>query len=146
MVFISILSSCNKQEKEPYNNAFVTIMDNNLSKTEVVWNRKDIAEYNFSLGGSSFKQDVTVNYSIIVGDGLTEGIDFQKVTNGSQIVIPKGIYEMPIRIKWLENELNNDLDNTIRIKIESVDPAYINIGRPGPDKNYSELIIEKVSE
>ena len=85
-----------------------------------------------------------LDYSIIIGDGLKEGVDFKILTTEYPLVFPIGIYRRPIQIQWLDNVLDPTKDNTLTIKLDTTN-LNVNIGFPGPDANKSELKLQKIN-
>lgn len=139
-----IINSCNKQEIEEWDEAYVHIMTNNRSEIKVNSNRKDVVSYYIYYSSKMTSKDLEITYSIDVGNGLTEGVDFDIITTENPLLFPSGIYKRPIQIRWMAHEVSPTKDNTITIKIESTS-RNINIGLPGPDQNQSEFIIEKIN-
>jgi len=136
--------ACDNQEIDEWDTPFVHIMRDNKSSITVKSNRRDVVSYYIYYSTEKDDKDLKIDYSVKIGDGLTEGIDFEFITKENPLLFPSGIYQRPIQIRWLDNQINPEKDNTIRVKIESVD-RDISIGLPGPDKKQSELIIEKVN-
>lgn len=144
LVVIITLTSCNKDEIEVYNKPFVHINFNNLSTANISSNRKDIVSYYIYLSSKPLEQDMLLDYSIIIGDGLKEGVDFKILTTEYPLVFPIGIYRRPIQIQWLDNVLDPTKDNTLTIKLDTTN-LNVNIGFPGPDANKSELKLQKIN-
>lgn len=145
LVLTNLLCACGQDEFVPFDEPFIHVMKDEQSKIEVAWNRADIVDYSVYLSSKPLKETLEVGYSFVVGDGLKEGVDFQRVTKGEKLFFPSGIYDMPIRIKWLANKLDKSLDNTITIRLESVNIPGINLGLPGADQNQREIVIEKIN-
>ena len=71
------------------------------------------------------------------------GNDNRKITIGRIITRPlPGIYDMPIRIRWMPNHLDENKDNTITIRLTGNNQG-LTMGLPGPDGLQRELVIEK---
>ena len=85
---------------------------------------------------------LVVNYEIVVGDGLQEGVDYELVTTGNQLTFEPGIYDMPIRIKWLAHPVDETKDNTLTIRLTG-NSQSLHLGVPGPDGLQKQLVIEK---
>ena len=144
LVVIITLTSCNKEEITVFDEPFVHINFNDISIANINSNRKDIVSYYIYLSSKPLDKDMLLDYSIIIGDGLKEGVDFKILTTEYPLVFPIGIYRRPIQIQWLDNNLDATKDNTLKIKLES-NNLNINIGFPGPDANQSELILQKIN-
>lgn len=134
-------ASC-KKEITPYNTPFFHIMVDNKGSVEVLSNRKDAVNYNVYLSAELQFEPVEVKYEVVVGNGLTEGKDFELVTKGNTLNFPAGIFERPITIQWKESVLDPAKNNTITIRLLSNSKNY-NLGLPGPDHLQKELIITK---
>jgi hypothetical protein len=144
LVVITTLTSCNKDEITVFDEPFVHINFNDISIANINSNRKDIVSYYIYLSSKPLDKDMLLDYSIIIGDGLKEGVDFKILTTEYPLVFPIGIYRRPIQIQWLDNNLDATKDNTLKIKLDS-NNLNINIGFPGPDANQSELILQKIN-
>ena len=144
LVVITTLTSCNKEEITVFDEPFVHINFNDISIANINSNRKDIVSYYIYLSSKPLDKDMLLDYSIIIGDGLKEGVDFKILTTEYPLVFPIGIYRRPIQIQWLDNNLDASKDNTLKIKLDS-NNLNINIGFPGPDANQSELILQKIN-
>ena len=93
--------------------------------------RRPSSTYNICLSSKELSENLIVDYSFNVGDGLKAGVDFERVTTGNQIVFVPGVYSMPIRIRWLPNEIDPLKDNTITIRIENTSLGFT-VGFPVP--------------
>ena len=139
-----VLTSCTKEEISVYDQPFVHINFNNLSSVNINSSRKDIVSYYVYLSSKPLEQDMQLDYSIIVGDGLQENVDFKIITTEYPLIFPAGIYRRPIQIQWLENEVDPLKDNTLTIRLNS-NNLNISVGFPGPDSKQSELVLKKVN-
>lgn len=141
-----LLGACEKEE--PYDHPFVYIVqadDTSYAATSTVSSQATVVRtYNVCLSSKSLEENLVVDYSFTVGNGLTEGVDFERVTTGSQVVIPAGVYSVPIRIRWLPNEIDTSKDNTVTIRIESNSLGFTN-GFPGPDEMSRQHTIRKIN-
>ena len=130
-----LFSSCEKDK--PYDHPFVYIIqadDAAYAATSTVSSQATVVRtYNICLSSKELSENLIVDYSFNVGDGLKAGIDFERVTTGNQIVFVPGVYSMPIRIRWLPNEIDPLKDNTITIRIENTSLGFT-VGFPGPDQ------------
>ena len=137
-----LISSCGKEEFEPYNNPFFHIMVDNKGTVEVLANRKDAVDYKVYLSAELQFDPIDVEYEITVGNGLKEGVDFDLITKGAKLTFPQGIFERPITIQWKESILDPAKDNRIIIRLISNTKNYT-MGLPGPDQLQRQLIITK---
>jgi hypothetical protein len=140
--FITI--SCNKDETEPYTLRFIHIMDNESSAVTVNQSANAIGTYNVYLSSPQFFEPIKVTYNIVAGNGLVEGVDYQIVNNAREITFLPGIYDMPVRIKWLSNPIDDTKNNTITINLVSTDNNSYTLGLPGKDQKQKSLVITKV--
>ena len=141
-----LFSSCEKDK--PYDHPFVYIIqadDAAYAATSTVSSQATVVRtYNICLSSKELSENLIVDYSFNVGDGLKAGIDFERVTTGNQIVFVPGVYSMPIRIRWLPNEIDPLKDNTITIRIENTSPGFT-VGFPGPDQLSRQHTIRKIN-
>lgn len=144
IVSVLLLSSCSKDENAPYDLKFVHIMDNESSTVTVSEKANAIGTYSVYVSTSQFLSPITVTYKITVGNGLTQGVDYDLVNAGTELTFLPGIYDMPVRIKWKANPVDPARDNTITIDIIGVsDPAFT-IGLPGKGQYQKSLVITKI--
>ena len=137
-----MLNACGKDVMEPYDHPFIHIMKDNLSTTTVAWNVNAVNTYSVYLSSKPLKEKLTVDFDIIVGNGLQEGVDYEIINKSRSLLFLPGIYDMPIRIKWLPNPIDPTKDNTIKIVLLS-NSMNLTIGMPGPDHLQSEFTITK---
>lgn len=141
-----LFSSCEKDK--PYDHPFVYIIqadDAAYAATSTVSSQATVVRtYNICLSSKELSENLIVDYSFNVGDGLKAGVDFERVTTGNQIVFVPGVYSMPIRIRWLPNEIDPLKDNTITIRIENTSLGFT-VGFPGPDQLSRQHTIRKIN-
>ena len=143
-IFMAVtFSSCSKDEVKPFATPFIHIMDNGSATGSVSENANSVGSYHIYYSTPQFFQPVTVVYKITVGNGLEEGRDYQLINEGTSITFLPGIYEMPIRIKWMANPIDISKDNTIKIELVSNDGGII-LGLPGNDLLQKTFTITKV--
>lgn len=143
ILVISCIYACTADEYTPYDTPFIHIMsDNGASKVVIRSDVNNVNTYNVYLSSKPLSENLEVNYQIIVGDGLKAGVDFELVTKGSSLIFLPGIYDMPIRIRWIPNPVDPGKDNTIIIRLTGNNQGVIT-GLPGPDGLQRELVIEK---
>lgn len=144
MLGIFSLVACHKDASEPYDRPFIHIMKNGLSAVSVSAQGTSVETYLVYLSSKALTENLTVDFEIIAGDGLTSGVDYEAVTSGSQLVFPPGIYEMPVRIRWLKNPVDESKDNTLKIVLVGNSMGFT-LGLPGPDGKQKEFVITKVN-
>ena len=108
----------------------------------VLSNVNNIDTYVVSVSSKMLTTALVVNYEIVVGDGLQQGVDYELVTTGNQLTFEPGIYDMPIRIKWLAHPVDETKDNTLTIRLTG-NSQNLHLGVPGPDGLQKQLVIEK---
>ena len=136
------LFSCGLDENEPYNTPFIHIMKDEVSSTKVTSNSNFVATYYVYLSSVPLSKSLEVTYNIEVGDGLLEGRDFELITTGNKLIFMPGIYDMPIRIRWIPNTIDPAKDNTLKIVLVS-NSLNLTMGLPGPGKLQKEFTITK---
>ena len=138
------LTSCHKDAFEPYDQPFVHIMKNGLSAVSVSARGTSVETYSVYLSSKALTENLTVDFGIITGEGLVAGADFELLTTGNQLVFPPGIYEMPVRIRWVKNPVDESEDNTLKIVLLGNSMGFT-LGLPGPDGKQKEFVITKVN-
>jgi hypothetical protein len=137
-----LISSCSKEEFEPYDNPFFHIMVDNKGTVDVLADRKDKVDYKIYLSAELQFDPIDVQYEITIGNGLKEGVDFDLITKGNKLIFPQGIFERPITIQWKESVLDPTKNNSIVIRLISNSKNYT-MGLPGPDELQRQLVITK---
>lgn len=151
ILFIGVVSllllgaACNKDNIEDFDEAYVHVMLNESNTATINSNRRDVVPYYIYYSSPATTDNLEVTYRIEPGNGLQENRDYQIITNENPLLFPSGIYQRPIQIRWMERELDEALDNTLKIIIESTNKDNVAIGLPGPAHNQSEFIIQKVN-
>ena len=142
-MLVFVCSSCDKDETVYMTDSYVWLKsETGLSHIIVKSDVKNINTYNIVLSAAQQKENLTVNYEILVGNGLQQGVDFEMVTEGNSLTLLPGIFDMPIRIKWLPHKVDPSKDNTLTIRLTGNSKNYC-IGMPGPDHLNSSIKIEK---
>lgn len=137
------LSACNKDEGVYLDEPFVRISTaTGQASTVVLTDVKNINTYTVYLSSRPLSESFTVNYEIVVGNGLKAGVDYQIVTPGNVLTFLPGIYTMPIRIRWMEHAVDPTKDNTLTIRLTGNSKGFT-LGYPGPDHVQSQVVIEK---
>jgi hypothetical protein len=140
---ICLFSSCTTDEKDPFDESFIHIMsDTGASEIVVGSDVNNINTYSIYLSSKSLSENVVVTYEITVGNGLKNGVDYELLTKGNELTFLPGIYDMPIRIQWKPNRVDEAKDNTITIRLME-NNLGLTMGLPGPDGLQRELVIEK---
>lgn len=140
---IVLAGSCNKELATPYDHPFFYIHVNKASEVQVQTSRNETVAYPVYFSTKQQFEPVTLNYEIIVGDGLKAGVDYELVSSSNTLVFKPGIVEMPIHIKWISHAVDPLKDNTITIKLLNND-KQVTVGLPGPDAKQSSLKIIKI--
>ena len=143
---VMLFAGCDRQEFDGYDTPFLSIAaSTGASSMVVLSNVNNINTFLVTLSSRMLDKPLTVNYEIAVGDGLQEGVDYELLTQGNSLTFEPGVFDMPIRIKWISHPVDDQKDNTLTIKLLSND-QNIHIGRPGPDCLLKSLVIEKKNE
>ena len=143
LFLIGALYSCDQEESVYFDEPFVRICTSTgEANTVVLSNVRNTNAYTVYLSSRPITDSLEVSYEIIVGDGLTEDVDYKIVTTANPLVFLPGINDMPIRIRWLKNPVDPTKDNTVTIRLTGNSKGY-NLGFPGPDHVQSQVVIEK---
>lgn len=141
-----LLSNCGDDGPDVFDQPFVRITTPAGTSNQVVLtNVRAVNTYTVYLSSRPVTDSLEVNYEIIVGNGLQEDVDYKVVTTQNPLVFLPGIYDVPVRIRWLKNPVDPTKDNTLTIRLTGNSKGY-NIGFPGPDRVQSQVTIEKRNE
>lgn len=138
--FTSALFFCGCNKYVVYDKPFVAFVTSDATSIDCTAVRD--AEYRVHYSGTKVTSNIEVTFSVILGDGLKEGVDFDMITSGNKLVFLPGIYELPIRIAWKSNPIDKSKDNTMTIRLESANEG-VTLGMPGPAQNMREVKIMK---
>lgn len=151
-IVVSILlmfqASCADEEGVWFDEPFVRISTSTgQASTVVLSNVRNTNAYSVYLSSRPLAENdsVEVSYEVIAGDGLQEDVDYKVVTTQNPLVFLPGIYDMPIRIRWMKNRVDPTKDNTVTIRLTGTNKGY-NLGYPGPNHVQSAVVIEKKNE
>ncbi|MCI1786416.1 MAG: hypothetical protein LKI59_09840 [Bacteroidales bacterium] len=132
----AFMVSCSENDPVVFDDAFVYIADESGASSSVMdWESQNyLSTYYVYLVIPAQNTDITVNYDLIAGDGLKEGVDYKLISStSSPLAFLAGIYKMPIRIEWLKHGLDPSKDNTMQIVLTSCSNTSVRLGKPGPD-------------
>lgn len=154
-----LLSSC-KDENVLFDTPFISI-EALKSDHEGTINsdQQFIGEYMVYINAPAFKDEIVVDYTITVGNGLVEGRDYEIITKGENLTFYPNIFDMPLRIRWLRTAVHEDpddlsspiisdsldesKDNTLTIELTGSNTDYT-LGYPGSDRNKRMVVIKKI--
>ncbi|MBO9592681.1 MAG: hypothetical protein J7599_07195 [Niabella sp.] len=134
--------ACSKDETHPFDTRFIHIMENDASAVTVSDKASAVGTYNVYLSSRQFFDTVVVTYKITPGNGLVEGVDYTLLNTGNELRFLPGIYDMPIRIKWMPNPVDASRNNTLTIELVGNNKG-IHLGLPGPDAKQKIFTITK---
>lgn len=147
--------SCKKLEYTVFDHPYVYVAaDGDPLKQEtstVSYRGSRELTYMFNMSTKAIDYPVTIHYTIKVGDGLKNGVDFVLENLEDDIVFNPSEYAKALVIPFKSHTLSSSTDNTLTITIESVTPE-IEIGIPGPvdpetgkrqNKNMKHTILKK---
>lgn len=143
IVSIFMFGSCSKDEQDTYDLRFVHIMQNESSNISVSSKGNLTGTYSIYLSAPQFLEPVTVKYKITAGAGLTEGVDYELINPATEVTFLPGIYDMPVRIRWMANPVDPANDNTVKIELTGVSNAAYTLGLPGKDQLQKTFTITK---
>lgn len=139
---LCVAVSCT-EELPVYDTPFFCIATQDGAYTAVVGSDvENVNTYYVTMSSVARVDNAVVGISVTPGSGLKEGVDYEVVTQGTSLTFLPGIYRMPFRIRWKEHVLDDSADNTLTIALTGGTEGF-NLGMPGPDANYSKLVITK---
>lgn len=143
---LTALSSCSKNDPVIFDDAFIYVADRNgNAESTIDWDSQNyLGVYNVYLVSPKPKQDITVEYDLVVGDGLAEDVDYKLISSTkSPLYFARGIYMVPIRIEWLKHELDPAKNNSLRIVLRACSDPSVTIGKLGPNRLGNSYTITK---
>lgn len=150
LVIIACLgtTSCSDQLDIMFKDFFVCIMDANGASSSSVpsYSNEFWVSYFVELHAETRSGDVVVNYEVIPGDGLKEGVDYKLASTEHTVIFPKNVYRMPLRIQYMRHTVDPTKENTLTIRLLSTNDPEVSVGYPGPSKKYSEYVVTKVND
>lgn len=146
MSFSMMQASCADDGPEVFDQPFVRIATENGTTTQTVLsNTRVVNAYTVYLSSRPITDSLEVSYEIIAGEGLQEDVDYKVITTQNPLVFLPGIYDIPIRIRWMKNPVDPSKDNTLTIRLVGNSKGYT-LGFPGPNHIQSEVTIKKIND
>lgn len=139
-----LLTGCAKNELPLFDEPFVYLETSTGSDVAVVGaDMQATVTYYIGLSCPAFTEPIGVNFSVTCGSGLSEGVDYDVVTQGNTVSFLPGIWRMPVRIQWKEHAIDESRDNTVTITLTGTSTGTFTLGFPGPAAKGSKLVITK---
>ncbi len=138
-------SSCTDRLNTVFTNYYVCIKDEyGASSSNIDASVDDLTmTYYIYLVAPTLAHPVTVDYELIPGDGLKEGVDYVPFSSSRSVTIARGVTRMPVRITYNSNVVDPAKDNTLTIKLTGCSDPSLIIGYPGPAANFSKHVVTK---
>lgn len=143
---VAILGSCNINEAILFDSAFIHILsEDGATSSTVSWESNALLKNYYVTYVSPDTDAMEATYKIVVGDGLTEGVDFNLVQGDYEgtLSFSSGIYQRNLRIEWLKSAIDSDKDNSVTIEVTGCDKSGVALGRPGPASYGKTHVITK---
>lgn len=144
------LQACEKHQEVFFDTPFVSISDetgtsSSMTIKKTADNMLTSLRVDLSISSARFTEDVTVEYEVIAGDGLREGVDYViQSTTQSPLVFEKGNYTLPVRLLWKYNpDFDPDKDNSLVIRLSGSSMEDLTLGYPGPAAIKSKFTFTK---
>lgn len=147
---LAFLCSCSDRVDIIFDTPFVSVSDETELNTSMVID-KDANNLlttliiRLTVSNNYFKDAISVEYELIAGNGLTEGVDFKvQPSTKSPLLFEKGTYTMPVRIIWMKNpDFDPEKDNTLTLKLCGSNIPEMVYGYPGPNALRSSFVFTK---
>lgn len=147
---LMLCCSCGKHEEVFFDTPFVSISDITKLTTSMIVDKDGnnvLTELCVSLNASSnwLKGPVKIEYELIVGDGLKEGVDFKvQPSTMSPLEFELGTTDLPVRILWYRNAaFDPSKDNTLEVRLTSSSMEGMLLGYPGTNSIRKSFIFTK---
>ena len=154
MAAVLLLSGCNWHEDVYFDTPYAFVLDNSGSSSSTIDSRfgkgveSVLTELKVSVSVSEryFSEPVTVEYEIIAGNGLKEGVDYKvQPSTASPLTFSQGTFSMPVRIMWLKTETPDpSKDNTLTVRISGSSVPGMVFGYPGPSHRGESFVYTKI--
>ncbi len=149
-----VLGGCDWHEEVYFDTPFASIFDTTGGSSSTIDSNfgkgveSILSELKLTISVSSgkFTEPVIVDYEFIVGDGLTEGVDFKvQKSTASPVKFSTGTYTMPVRILWLKAPSPDaSKDNTLTIRLTGSSLDGMLLGYPGPSSKGSSYTFTRI--
>lgn len=149
-----VLGGCDWHEEVYFDTPFASVFDSTGGSSSTIDSdfgkgvESILSELKLTICVSSarFTEPVTVDYELIVGDGLTEGVDYKiQQSAASPVKFSVGTYTMPIRILWLKAPSPDaSKDNTLTIRLTGSSLDGMLLGYPGPSAKGSSYTFTRI--
>ena len=147
---LALLCGCERHTETFFDTPFVRIEEANGGSTMVIDHTLDnlLTEIRVIVSASKnyFMEPITVEYEIVVGDGLKEGTDFRiQSSHRSPLTFSQGTYSLPIRLIWYKSaSFDPSKDNTLTLRLTGCSVPEMLLGVPGPDGKKKEFIFKQL--
>jgi hypothetical protein len=144
-----MLCACRKHEELFFDTPFVRIEDATGASTMDIDHTLDnlLSEVKIVVSASKnyFSAPIVVEYEIIPGDGIKEGIDYKVQPSAlSPQTFSPGTYSLPVRVIWYKSAAPDpSKDNTLTLRLTKTSIPEMTLGLPGPDAKKKEFIFTK---
>ena len=145
---------CELREDVLFDTPFASVFDNAGGSSSTIDSRfgKGVEsilselKISVSISGERFTDPISVEYEVIVGDGLKEGVDFRiQPSTASPLTFSPGTYTLPVRLLWLKTgSPDSSKDNTLTIKLSGSSLEGMVLGYPGPSHKGQTFVFTKI--
>ncbi|MBO6168723.1 MAG: hypothetical protein J6O51_02000 [Bacteroidales bacterium] len=149
LTLAAVLCGCRKHTEVFFDTPFVRIEDFNGASTMDIDHKLDnlLSEIQIvvSASGNYFTAPIVVDYDIIPGDGLKEGVDYKlQQSSARSLTFSPGTYRLPIRVIWYNTgKPDASKNNTLTFRITGTSVPEMLLGLPGPDAKKKEFVFTK---
>lgn len=155
-IFMAALmcSGCEWHKDVYFNTPFAYIFDNAGGSTATIDSKfgkgveSVLTELKVSISVSEayFSEPVSVEYEVVAGNGLKEGIDYKiQPSTASPLTFSPGTYTLPVRIMWLKTDSpDSSKDNSLTIRLSGSSVDEMELGYPGPSHKGQAFVFTKI--
>ncbi len=147
---VMLLTGCEATTEHYFDTPFVSIADKDklFTTTFIDKNANNLLSelcVTLVVGRDMFQEPIMVEYELIVGNGLKEGVDFKlQPSTASPLTFTPGTYDMPVRLIWMKNkDFDPSKDNTLEVRLTACSIPEIHLGYLGPDSIRKSFIFTK---
>lgn len=147
---LALLCSCSDRVDIIFDTPFVSVSDESELATSMIVDKDannllTTLVVRLTVSNNYFTDDISVEYELIEGNGIKEGIDYKvQPSTKSPLLFEKGTYTLPVRIIWMSNpDFDPEKNNTLTLKLCGSSLPEMVLGYPGPNALRSTFVFTK---
>jgi len=140
---VALLCGCSEEHVAERHQYVHFMLPDGTSQAVVLTDVDALTTYYVYLVSAPLSEAMTVEYAVEAGAGLTEGVDYEVLGEEHRLTFLPGVYEMPIRVRWMPHTVSPTADNRLTLRLTRCSDAGFALGMPGPDGVCGTLVFNK---